>query len=64
MKVQLNRPRALNALSSSLFTELNDALTKFDEDKGTGAMVITGSEKAFAGMLMSTEFLSLDTDHV
>jgi enoyl-CoA hydratase/carnithine racemase len=64
VKVQLNRPRALNALSSPLFTELNDALTKFDEDKGTGAIVMTGSEKAFAGMLISPKFLSLNTDDV
>lgn len=48
-EVTLNRPKALNALSSPLFKELNDALTRFDEDKATGAIVITGSEKAFAG---------------
>lgn len=48
-EVTLNRPKALNALSSPLFQELNDALTKFDEDKGIGAVVVTGSEKAFAG---------------
>lgn len=29
--------------------ELNDALSKYDEDKDVGAIVITGSEKAFAG---------------
>jgi enoyl-CoA hydratase len=45
----LNRPKALNALSSPLFTELNDALSKYDNDKDIGAIVITGSEKAFAG---------------
>ena len=49
-EVTLNRPKALNALSSPLFTELNNALTKFDEDNGTGAIVVTGSEKAFAGL--------------
>lgn len=47
--VTLNRPKALNALSSPLFRELNDALTKYDEDKDIGAIVLTGSEKAFAG---------------
>lgn len=47
--VTLNRPKALNALSSPLFTELNDALSKYDNDKDIGAIVITGSEKAFAG---------------
>ena len=44
----MHRPRALNALSSALFVELNDAFRKFDEDGTTGAIVLTGSEKAFA----------------
>ncbi|GFF94630.1 probable enoyl-CoA hydratase, mitochondrial [Aspergillus lentulus] len=46
--ITLNRPKALNALSSPLFKELNDALSKYEEDKDIGAVVITGSEKAFA----------------
>ncbi|EFE39121.1 enoyl-CoA hydratase/isomerase family protein [Trichophyton verrucosum HKI 0517] len=46
--ITLNRPKALNALCSPLFKELNEALTKYDEDKSTGAIIITGSEKAFA----------------
>ncbi|KAL8964650.1 MAG: hypothetical protein Q9183_004306 [Haloplaca sp. 2 TL-2023] len=46
--ITLNRPRALNALSTSLFRELNDALRQLDDDKSTGAIVLTGSEKAFA----------------
>ncbi|KAL9635950.1 MAG: hypothetical protein Q9164_003149 [Protoblastenia rupestris] len=46
--ITLNRPRALNALSSALFDDLNDALRKFDDDNSTGAIVLTGSEKAFA----------------
>ncbi|KAL5339552.1 ClpP/crotonase-like domain-containing protein [Aspergillus crustosus] len=46
--ITLNRPKALNALSSPLFKELNDALSKFDESKDIGAIVITGSGKAFA----------------
>jgi len=37
-------------LSSPLFKELNDALSKYDNDKDIGAIIITGSEKAFAGM--------------
>ena len=47
--VQLNRPKALNALCDGLFTELNEALRKFDDSKEIGAIVITGNEKAFAG---------------
>lgn len=46
--IRLSRPRALNALCDGLMAELGDALKKFDEDDGVGAMVITGSEKAFA----------------
>lgn len=36
-------------MCSPLFKELNEALTKYDEDKTIGAIIITGSEKAFAG---------------
>lgn len=32
-----------------MFEELNDALKKFDGDESVGAIVLTGSEKAFAG---------------
>jgi len=46
--VRLNRPKALNALNDALMNELGDALAKFDADEGIGAMVVTGSEKAFA----------------
>jgi enoyl-CoA hydratase len=46
--ITLNRPQALNALNAVLLTELTEALTVFDTDSGTGAMVITGSERAFA----------------
>ena len=47
--IQLNRPKALNALCSPLFLELNEALAKFDADNEVGAVVLTGSERAFAG---------------
>jgi len=46
--VTLNRPKALNALSTPLFKELNHALTLADDDKDISALVLTGSEKAFA----------------
>ncbi|CAG8764737.1 37053_t:CDS:2 [Racocetra persica] len=42
--ITLNRPKALNALSSDLFHEVNDALKKFDNDSSIGAIVITGNE--------------------
>ena len=46
--VTLNRPRQLNALNDALMDELGDALRAFDEDDAIGAIVITGSERAFA----------------
>ncbi|HYD32020.1 MAG TPA: enoyl-CoA hydratase [Azospirillaceae bacterium] len=46
--ITLNRPKALNALSDALMTELGQALAAFEGDDAVGAIVITGSEKAFA----------------
>lgn len=46
--ITLNRPKALNALCEKLITELNDAMLKFDTNNNIGAIIITGSEKAFA----------------
>ena len=46
--ITLNRPKAMNALSPELMRELSDALNKFEADDGCGAIVITGSGKAFA----------------
>lgn len=46
--VRINRPKARNALNSTLLRELNDALEIFDNDPGVGAIVITGDDQAFA----------------
>jgi enoyl-CoA hydratase len=46
--ITLNRPKQLNALSPELMQALAAALYAFDADDGIGAIVITGSEKAFA----------------
>jgi enoyl-CoA hydratase len=46
--VTLNRPKALNALNDALIDQLVAAVQGFDRDEGIGAIVITGSEKAFA----------------
>lgn len=46
--ITLHRPKALNALCDALINELNDLLAKLDADNSIGAIVITGSEKAFA----------------
>ncbi|QKC99256.1 enoyl-CoA hydratase [Mesorhizobium sp. NZP2298] len=46
--ITLNRPKALNALNSQILAELVSAVNGFGADPGIGAMVITGSDKAFA----------------
>lgn len=46
--ITLNRPKALNALCNGLMSELNNALDAYDQDKQIAAIVLTGSEKAFA----------------
>lgn len=46
--ITLNRPKALNALNDALMNELGEALLAFDANDAIGAIVITGSDKAFA----------------
>ncbi|MDP3796992.1 MAG: enoyl-CoA hydratase [Polaromonas sp.] len=46
--VTLNRPQQLNALNDALMDALGSALLQFDADDAIGAIVITGSAKAFA----------------
>ena len=46
--VRLNRPKALNALCDALIEELGRALDDFEADDNIGAIVLTGSQKAFA----------------
>jgi enoyl-CoA hydratase len=46
--IRLNRPHALNALSAALMADLDAALEAFEADPAIGAIVLTGSEKAFA----------------
>ena len=46
--IRLNRPKELNALNLQLMQELRDALKTLDDDPDTRAIVLAGSEKAFA----------------
>jgi len=46
--VTLNRPEALNALNSTVLAEVLAAMQIFEANPRIGAMVLTGSEKAFA----------------
>jgi enoyl-CoA hydratase len=58
--VTLNRPQALNALCEALIRELGRALDAFEADGAIGAVVITGSVKAFAAGADIKEMASRD----
>lgn len=47
-QITLNRPKALNALCLALYNDLHSALVELDKDPEVGAIVLTGSQKAFA----------------
>jgi enoyl-CoA hydratase len=62
--ITLNRPKALNALNDALMDELGTVLKAFDADENIGAIVLTGSEKAFAagadiGMMASYSYMDV-----
>lgn len=46
--ITLNRPEALNALNSQVMRDVVAAAEEFDADDSIGAIVVTGSERAFA----------------
>lgn len=46
--ITLNRPKALNALNGQVMAEVTTAAAEFDGDEGIGAILLTGSAKAFA----------------
>ena len=47
-KIQLDRPKALNALNAEMMEEIVTAAGEFDADPQIGAILLTGSQKAFA----------------
>jgi len=51
--VQLNRPKALNALCDGLMHELNTVLDEFEQDPKISCVVLTGNDKAFAGKMFA-----------
>ena len=57
--IRLNRPQALNALNSRLIDELGQALDAFEADTKVAAIIVTGSEKAFAAGADIKEMASL-----
>lgn len=46
--IQLNRPKAKNALNSDLISELNHALAEHEKDKDIGCHIVYGDEGYFA----------------
>jgi enoyl-CoA hydratase len=46
--IRLNRPEALNALNGQILDELAEAITEMDGSNRVRAIIVTGSEKAFA----------------
>ena len=46
--IQLDRPKALNALNTEMMGEVADALAALEADDAIGCVILTGSEKAFA----------------
>lgn len=59
--ITLDRPDALNALNAQLMRELVAAATELDADDAVGAIVVTGSEKAFAAGADIKEMASQST---
>ena len=62
--ITLNRPEALNALNSQVMAEVTSAAAEFDADPGIGAIVITGSAKAFAAGADIKEMATLSFSEV
>jgi enoyl-CoA hydratase len=57
--IRINRPKALNALDKATSDEIVGAIDGFEADANIGAMVITGSQKAFAAGADIKEMASL-----
>ncbi|WP_299563026.1 enoyl-CoA hydratase [uncultured Mycolicibacterium sp.] len=62
--IQLNRPKALNALNSQVMAEVTAAAAEFDRDPGIGAIILTGNEKAFAAGADIKEMATLEFSDV
>ncbi len=58
--IQINRPKALNALNSQVLKELYETLGALDRDNETACSIITGNEKAFAAGADIKEMMEKD----
>lgn len=62
--ITLNRPKALNALNRALMEEFVEAAETLDRDTSIGAIVVTGSDRAFAAGADITEMQAQDYQDV
>src|SRR5262249_44928689 len=65
--IAFNRPDKLNALSRDLLVESIEALTEWSRDPNIGAIIVTGSGRAFCAggdvsMMAQNQELSLEAD--
>ncbi len=58
--ITLNRPEALNALNSTLMSEISHAIGIIESDDNIGATIITGSQKSFAAGADIKEMANMD----
>ena len=57
--IQLNRPKAMNSLCDELMSEMVQGLDAFEEDKDIAVIILTGSERAFAGFKLLMLILNI-----
>ena len=57
--IQLNRPKALNALNYALLIQMNNKLIEFDRDPEVKVVVMTGNEKAFAAGVDIKDYIGM-----
>ena len=63
--ITLNRPERLNALSTTLFAELDRALTEFEEDEEVKVLVVTGAgDRAFSAGADIHEMAEMSEDRL
>ncbi len=61
--ITLNRPKALNAICESMLEEIAAQLKTFEEDNSIAAIIIRGSDKAFAAGIDLRELQSKVSDN-
>jgi enoyl-CoA hydratase len=62
--IRLNRPAQLNALNSQLANEMVAAVEALESDKDVSALVVTGSERAFAAGADIAEMVGKSAEHM